>query len=430
MTYRYYTSGSPNTFESPKVQILTGFQAQINEYFEEAPSAYVIQEETAIGSGIYANVDVRVNKAISSRTGISLGDDYKILIFKDLAHSSQLGTRYYFDDPSGDYNYWLTFNSEIIKNFAGSATIRRCNNTLRWIDSNGVTYSEPCIIEYQVNAPKDYLRVEPVRPDGSITVYAQLNNNSKQIRPNQRFLFGNVDNWTAFKIYGDGVRNFLNYTTLDNTSAPLLRLEMGANFEGRDNDDLVNGIADANQFVYDLAINPTSINGNPGDHVQLIPTVTLNDIVVNTKTVSYITTGSAIATLTSNIVNLIASGSCNIDCSLTDNSLIHVHVPVTVTSTPVNYYEVRVIPNDDIILQGDTVAFEVYLYLGGVVQADTFTFSLDNANVPTDNYTFTVLDGHNFTISNILLYLENSLDINCVSGSNTRKLELWLRGSW
>ena len=39
---------------------------------------------------------------------------------------------YFFDE-----NWWVTINSEIIKNLAATATVRRCNNVLRWKAADG-----------------------------------------------------------------------------------------------------------------------------------------------------------------------------------------------------------------------------------------------------------------------------------------------------
>jgi hypothetical protein len=428
--YRYYTSGSPVTFESSGDQILNGFQAQLNEFFEVAPDVYVIQEETAIGSEIYSNVDVRINRAINAYTGLKLGDDFKQVIFKDLSHSAPLGTRYYFDS-----NYWITINSEIIKNFAASATIRRCNNMLRWIDEYGVLYEEPCSIEYNINSTTDQIRIgdNPVLPEGYIEVYAQLNTKTNKIKNNQRFLFGNTGNWTCYKVFGNGTRNFLNQETSDNTSASMLRLYMGVNYENDPNDDLVNGICDVYKTVYSLSITPSSVTGNPGSTIELVPSLTLNSDPIDLS-ISYMSSGSSIATTSgssSNILSLVSSGSCNITGYMTANPDIDCVVPVVVSSSPaINTYEIRVSPDDGIILQGESQAYTVYLYLNGVVQADTFTLTIANPNVPIDKYTLTVVDGNNFTVTNNHLYLDYPLVLQLDSGSHTKQFYIYLQGAW
>jgi hypothetical protein len=430
MSYRYYTSGSAITFQNPSSTILGGFQAQLNEYFEVAPDAYIVQEETAIGSEIYANVDVRVNTAINSYTSKNLGDDWKKLIYKNLGSAAPLGTRYYFDN-----NYWVVFNSEIIKNFAGSATVRRCNNMLRWIDEYGVLYEEPAILSYDIQSTRDQIRIgdNPVLPEGYIEVYTQLNNNTNKIKESQRFLFGNASNWACYKVYGNGTRNFLNQETLDNNSASMLRLYMGANYESDPNDDLINGICDVYKNVYALSISPSSIIGNPGSSVELIPSLTLNTDPIDLS-ISYMSSGSSIATTSgssSNILNLVSSGSCNITGYMTANPDIDCIVPVVVSNSPaINTYEVRISPDNGIILQGESQSYTVYLYLNGVIQADTFTLTIANSNVPIDKYTLTVTDGNNFSVTNNHLYLDYPLILQLDSGSNTKQFYIYLQGAW
>lgn len=423
MTFIYYESGSPSTFQLSGQQMLNGFQAQLNQLFYDAPDTYVIQEETPLASGTFVNADVRINIAINSQTGTNLGDDFKNIIFKDLQHSTGLGYKYFFDN-----NYWLVINSEIYKNFAASCTVRRCNNTLRWIDENGVYYTEPCIVDYDLASPKDYNRVEPVKPDGTITVYSQFNVQTKKIKPNMRFLFGNPDLWIGYKIYGNGIQNYLNYQTLDNTSAPLLMFKMNANFEGQENDDLVLGIANANQFIYDLSVVPSSISGNVGETFEIIPTLNLNGIPV-ARDMSYISSGSQ-ATLTDNIVSLVSSGSCNISVSMTDNPLVTEDIPVVISTTPIDNYEIRVTPNLDYIFDGDIQVYSVYLYYNGVQQSDAFVFSIANDDVPVENYLFTVINDNSFSIGNIDYYISSPLKIDLTSGTNTRQISILLKGAW
>lgn len=221
--------------------MLNAFQANIDELFFVSPDSYVIQEEIVLGSGVYTDVDVRINRAISSPLGEKMGDDYKQIIFRDIAHSASIGTKYFFDE-----NYWVTINTEILKNFAASSTIRRCNNQLRWFDSNGNFFSEPAILDYKISRPRDVVGTnEPVMPQGYIDVYCQLNDRTKTIKGNQRFIFGPPENRIALKVFGNGVKNYMNQHTMDDTSGALLQLSMGGNFVNHQTDDLINGIADA-----------------------------------------------------------------------------------------------------------------------------------------------------------------------------------------
>jgi hypothetical protein len=275
MPYKYYTTASPTYFKLPSNTLLSEFQENINVQFYNAPNAFVIQEESSIGSDVYEDVEVRIDRAINAYTGEKLGDDFKTILFRDLTHSASVGMKYYFDD-----NYWIIVNSEIIKNFAASATVRRCNNILRWIDTNGILYSEHCAIEYKISKAGDSIGpMNPVLPQGYIDVYCQLNNKTKYIRGNQRFLFGPVENRIGFKIFGNGVRNYLNQETIGDDSGTLMLLSMSANFVNQDTDNIILGIADYYSNYMNL---------NSGSNIGAL------DIVVNPSVNYILESGSAL----------------------------------------------------------------------------------------------------------------------------------------
>ena len=87
-------------------------------------------------------------------------------------------------------------------------------------------------------------------------------------------------------------------------------------------------------------------------------------------------------------------------------------------------------PNPDFILQGDTTSYTVYLYTNGVQQADVFTFTLGNNDVPVENYTLSTISGNSFSVKNVKVYMDDPLVIDCTSGSNTKQLSILLKGSW
>jgi hypothetical protein len=164
----------------PKNEYIDLFQETLNEQFYNASDWWTIEEETQAGSQVYADIDVRIAHVINAETGLKLGDDWKTLLFKDIEHPIELGRQYIFDN-----NTWVTINSEIIKNLSGTCTIRRCNNTLRWIDeATGATYEEPCAIDYLVKEPRDYFtQGSPLTtPGGFLHIEMQLNDRSTLIR--------------------------------------------------------------------------------------------------------------------------------------------------------------------------------------------------------------------------------------------------------
>jgi hypothetical protein len=261
--FKYFLSGSPTFHSSPNNVFIDGFQALLTDQFYNSSTSFTIQEETIFGSKIFNNVDVRVTRAIDSITGQKRGDDYKTILFSDLDHATGLGYLYYFDS-----NYWVVVFSEIIKNLAASAMVRRCNNVLRWAGDDGTIYNEYCVLEYTISRPRDEMgTVNPVLPAGYVNCFAQLNDRTQLIKGNQRFIFGTPNNRIAMKVFGDGVISFLNQKTLDDESGQLLELTMGGNFVNHEVDDLVNGIADRyldyNTFTSASTVGSLTIVSNP-----------------------------------------------------------------------------------------------------------------------------------------------------------------------
>ena len=239
MTYKYMQVLSTPAISTGSI-ILNNFQEYINVEFFNAPDAFIIDEETVFASGSFVPVEVRINRGINIYTGDKLGDDFKKVIFKDLVHATRMGMKYKFEN-----NDWLTTNTEILKNFAASCTIRRCNNVLRWTDPIGNIQQEPCVIDYMIKRPVDQVGTSDlVQANGFIEVLCQLNEWTRTIQDGQRFLFGNVDRWVCYKALGGGIKNYMNLETYNNDSAHLLTMNVVISQVNESTDDLTLGIAD------------------------------------------------------------------------------------------------------------------------------------------------------------------------------------------
>src|SRR5258708_37719013 len=96
-----------------------------------------------------------------------------------------------------------------------------------------------------------------------------------------------------------------------------------------------------------------------------------------------------------------------------------------------NNYEIILDPSTNSILEGSVEIYSVYLWLNDVVQSDTFTITVDISNtVPISKFSYNVIDGNHFSITNISRYLNSSLKIKIESGIHTEIVEYWLRGAW
>jgi uncharacterized protein YjdB len=430
MTYKYTQASiaaSARKGNSPKDQYIDLFQETLKEQFYNSSNWWTVQEEKIVGSAEYENIDVRIAHVINAETGLKLGDDWKTVLFKEINHVVELGRLYIFDNST-----WLTINSEIVKNLTATSTIRRCNNSLRWIDEpTGAYYEEPCAIEYMVKEPRDYVtQGSPfMTPGGFLHIEMQLNNRSGLIKQNQRFLFGNPGHWTCYKVIGTGINDFRNVNTYDENSAKILSLDLIANFVNDELDDIVNGIADVNTNAYTITVNQSNAEGAPGDTVQLSASVTYNkDSVV--RAIEWSSSNNHIATVSgSGLVTFVALGTCTITANILENTTSDSCV-ILVTNTPTTNTEVRIIPDTNFILEGSSRTYSVYLYENDVQQADAFTITCSGSNVPASNYTFTQVSGNSFSVKNILRDVSSYLTIQAVSGTNTKDFIVYLRGAW
>ena len=196
MAYKFTNASLPIQL-TPKETFVNDFQQTLYDGFDNSSTVWTIQEEIPFASGTLTDVDVRVNTAIDAITGSKLGDDFKLILFKDLGHATGLGYMYFFDD-----NWWVTINSEIIKGLAATATVRRCNNIFRFKGADGGLYSIPCAIDYKIKMNRNTVSSSQAfpLPAGYISVVCQFNTSSNKISQNQRFLFGNPSNWIAYRV--------------------------------------------------------------------------------------------------------------------------------------------------------------------------------------------------------------------------------------
>jgi hypothetical protein len=358
---------------------------------------------------------------------LKLGDDWKRILFKDLDHLIDLGRKYVFNDST-----WITINTEFIKNVAGTCAIRRCNNVLRWIDEpTGAYYEEPCCIEYLVKEPRNYFTSGSpfITPGGFLHIITQFNEKTALINENQRYLFGNPEHWTCYKVVGTGINDFNNVVTFDNESARILTLDLVADFINNELDDVTNGIADVMTNQYTLSIIPSTAEGSIGGTIQLTPFVTYNGDTA-TRTIVWTTSNAAIATVSSSgLVTLVTNGSCQITGTIENNS-VHTHSSITVKASPAVNNVVKIAPDKNYILEGMTQVYTVYLYENDMVQADTFTIDCENNSVPAGSYTFSSTN-NGFTIKNILRSVSSYLTITCTTGGTiTKSINIYLSGGW
>ena len=428
--YKYTTASmisKGGKLNNPKDDYINLFQETLTEQFYNTSDWWTIQEESVIGSKIFIDVDVHITHLINAETGLKLGDDWKTLLFPKIDHLIEIGKIYSFDN-----NIWLTVNTEIIKNLTGTCTVRRCNNTVRWIDeSTGAYYEEPCAIEYLVKEPRDYATAGTpfMTPGGFLKMYLQINNITNKIKQNQRFLFGNSGHWTCYKVIGTGINDFRNLETYNNNSAKVLVLDLTANFVNDELDDIVNGIADVNTNLYSITLDKTTADGAPLSTVKLTPSILYNGDSA-TRPVTWLSSDTTIATVDINgLVTLKKVGTCTITATIENNPAYAV-CSIVVTATPTDNIVVMITPSKNYILEGSQRSYSVYLYKNDVQQVDTFTITCNPNTVVSSSYIFQQTTGNSFLISNVVRDVSSYLTVTCVSGTHSKSFDIFLRGAW
>ena len=131
------------------------------------------------------------------------------------------------------------------------------------------------------------------------------------------------------------------------------------------------------------------------------------------------------------IIELLDSGSAIITMWVTNNTSASASIQVASSASALLTYDIRVSPNTGFIYDGSSQIFTVQSYYNGVLQLDEFDFSVSSGSlVPSARYTFSVIDGNNFSVTNNKMYLDNPLVITATSGSLIKDVNIELRGAW
>lgn len=89
------------------------------------------------------------------------------------------------------------------------------------------------------------------------------------------------------------------------------------------------------------------------------------------------------------------------------------------------------LPNINEILLNQTINFSVYHYVKGVADSSTYNISI-NGGAENYNYTLNIVNGNNFTITN-LLALDTSIEVVCTNKTNSSDViskKIMLGGIW
>ena len=377
----------------PHDAYLSHLQALINERWENSTQTiFSVYQQADIGSDEWIEQPISIDTAIDIGTGFKKGDDFMVFSHKNISADMKLGIMFRTEE-----DYWICTNTNGYASPTNSCEVRRCNNVMKWVDpETGFVNQQWCAIDYELSSPRPSKDKDIVVADGHIFVLVQGNDLTRSIPKNQRFIF----NGLAFKV--SAYQTLLNKDDVTFHSN-LLYIDMYAD-PIQPSDDVVNGIANATDYQYNIELQPDVTEQIDGFEGQVVATVTCNDKVVNRDIVW---TGNDFVTVDENGSYILHDAIQSLDNESVDKVAIITATlagnPNVTASCSINIVG-SVVSDDDIVIdplfsevyQSMPQTFTVYLYKNGVKQDDVFV-SCMVAGLTDDYFTLTQ-NGHNFTL--------------------------------
>ena len=170
----------------------------------------------------YTPIEV-VIQHVRTDVGEKLSDDWQKLVFRDIKHPTAIGGRYRFsfdfeknpiyteEEKEKECSIWIAVNRYAM-NPTSSVMVRRCNSNLMFAGSptmslDNITeyHCEPCILDDDFKYINIYMNDVVNINQAEIYATMQYNYFTQNIKPNDRFIIGNVDledrnNNTVFKV--------------------------------------------------------------------------------------------------------------------------------------------------------------------------------------------------------------------------------------
>lgn len=378
--YDTYINRINETGSTPTQYYKTYLQNIIDQRFTMASDYFTIQYESATPT-VYTDIGVRLTFPYSMNAMSTVKDDWRRIIFQNNDSTIKLGKKYKFNNFS-----WLTVDTGTMESLTSSCIVRRCNNSLKWID-NGVIKEEVCIIDEKNNNMLNENNNSIIIPDGTMYVTIQKNSNTNKIKENQRFILNDY----AFKV------SFVSkFNNVDN----LIKLTMQKQQIDISNDNLELGIADYYNNVYTLKINQSSFEQRVGYTGQLTSTLTFNDKYLDSE-VEWISSDNDLISIDEN-GNFELLAVENIDSYINYNNNIVAYddnnnngnallitddggetiEAIVQDGTPLNPLEVKLIDNDiSVVIPDNYIPY---------IDVDITCRMVDNYNV-SDTITITVV---------------------------------------
>ena len=410
--------------------IIDNYFSKIDQVWEYAPDIEIVEIQKDFGSTEYYPYKMRVERVFNAKTQDTRSDDWKEFLSPEPD----------FDLPYGLYlrwknNYWIVYNKENFDYPTRGVICRRCITTFNWIDEWGNLREYPVSIGKPKEA-SDYVNVQFTNPGGFNVFYMQLDQYSKYIRPNDRFMVGNDGYWTSYKVQGGGVANYLREETMNATSTGLLSL-ICFTYEGNDNtDNLEIGVANYYEKIFTMELDQYEIQQYSGFSTKIIPTIKRGTVIKDNVELSWQSSDENIVTVDEDgTITLINEGEADVICTMTKNDSVTKSVHIINMGEKEEgqeeekFYEARIYPNIHEINQGTSQTYVIEYYINdNVASPQEITIEIDRNNVPKQNFVFTTND-NTFTITNKTKYFESPLKVNVKVDDIELNEDYWLVGA-
>lgn len=347
--YNSYQTRLNNNGGSVRDATINNTKKVLARNFKESPSYY----------------EIKLNDSITL-TGVHINDDSK-------DKEQKLVVSPFDELKTGDLvewksDKWLTIATDMLETH-WRGYIKKCESSLKRLNSEGFereayfTYKSSPTSSYALQDDKIMVLSKERR-----NIIIQSNVDTQQIKKEQRFIFDN----RAWKVVGiDGLQTGLIYLTLEEDVIDAAR------------DNLIDRVADYynNQHVYTLEIdNGNTLSITEGSTVQLQVVVKDNGAIVDSPTLSFVSSDTSVATVnTSGLVSGLLSGTVTVTCSLANNITANDSVSITVAALPVDNYSIAITststtPNE--IKSGSNKTYTAVVSNNGTTVTKDCTFSL------------------------------------------------------
>lgn len=366
-------------------------QAAIDNLFDCTSAKYSVQEQDAIGSSTYHNIDVWLDYIVgTTSSGVKNGQDFTQLMFRDIDHETIQGLYYIFDD-----NYHISYFYNKYDGLEKALAVRRCNNVMKIVDpENGSIFSIPCVIDYDMTSPSQQVSSYVITPNNHAVVMVQGNTDTLRLfKLNTRYMF----NGRPFKLLA--YQNAI-WQDLQSQTPTLLYLDLYLD-ELHDKDDIIKGLAYNGEYNYTIQINASDMDLLIGSQGILTAIVTLNGQEVERNVVWQSSSSS---------VKINNQGEYQVTGNIGDNVIIgavlrgNIAVMDTINIVIVENEDIKPLiylnPNFDKIRQYDAIDFSIDVVYGStLVIPDNIQISLSANEIILSNQYLTIIQsGSQYTI--------------------------------